>query len=122
MGVNPSIWSLLQEMLGMRGGNNMDIRPLTEEEKRLTWGDLFPRFRADGLLPLGLAQADRQLSLEDVLDQGSALDQFILELFQSSGQETRLGNAGPRVLANPPDSEPLSGFDAVLYLRQGEKR
>lgn len=122
MGVNPSIWSLLQEMLGLRGGNNMEIRPLTEEEKRLTWGELLPRFRSDGLLPLGVAQADRHLSLEDVLDQGSALDQFILELFQSSGQETRIGNAGPRVVANPPDSEPLSGFDAVLYLKPGETR
>jgi voltage-gated potassium channel len=122
MGANPSLWTLLQEMLGMRGAGGLDVRALSGDEKGLTWGELLPRFRADGLLPLGVAQVSRELSLEDLLDQGSALDQFILELFQSSGQETRLGDTGPRVLANPPDSERLAPFDAVLFLKPGATR
>jgi voltage-gated potassium channel len=122
MGANPSIWTFLQEVLGMRGHNHMAFRPLTGDERTLNWGELLARFRKDGGLPLALCQAGHQLSLEDVLDQGSALDQFILELFQSSGQETRIGDSGPRVLANPPDKERLDGYDAVLYLRPGEAR
>ncbi len=57
-----------------------------------------------------------------MLDDGSALDRFILELFESSGQETRIGDTGPRVLTNPPDEEKLEPFDAVLFLKPGEAR
>ncbi len=73
-------------------------------------------------MPLALCQVSKQLSLEDVLDESAALDQFILELFESSGQETRIGNTGPRVIANPPDTESLESYDAVLYLNPGATR
>ncbi|RWU02890.1 MULTISPECIES: potassium channel family protein [unclassified Pseudodesulfovibrio] len=122
IGVNPSLWTFVQELLGMRGSNHLQIQNLGSEEKTLTWGELTARFRNDGRLPLALCQISKQLSLEDVLDEGSALDQFILELFESSGQETRLGDTGPRVLANPPDAERLDQFDAVLFLKAGETR
>lgn len=122
MGSNPSMWTFLQEVLGMRGHNHMEFKPLGIEEKTLTWGELMVRFRADGRLPLALCQLSKQLSLEDILDDGSALDRFIIELFESSGQETRIGDTGPRVLANPPDSEKLEQFDAVLFLNPGEAR
>ena len=122
IGANPSMWTFLQELLGMRGNNHMEFKTLEKDEKELNWGQLLARFRRDGRLPLALCQISKQLSLEDVLDQGSALDQFILELFESSGQETRIGDSGPSVLANPPDSEKLEQYDAVLYLNPGEAR
>jgi len=122
MGANPSMWTFLQEVLGMRGHNHMEFKALNDEEKSLEWGELMTRYRGDGRLPLALCQMSKQLSLEDVLDDGSALDQFILELFESSGQETRIGDTGPRVMANPPDTEKLSDFDAVLYLNPGAAR
>lgn len=122
MGANPSMWTLLQEMLGMRGNNHLEFKSLSGDEKTLTWGELMARFRTDGRLPLALCQLSKHLSLEDVLDDGSALDRFILELFESSGQETRIGDTGPRVLANPPDSEKLDQFDAVLFLKPGAVR
>ncbi len=122
MGANPSMWTFLQEVLGMRGNNHMEFRTLSGEERLLDWGGLMVRYRKDGRLPLALCQMSKQLSLEDVLDQGSALDQFILELFESSGQETTMGDMGPRVLANPPDNEKLESYDAVLYLKPGEAR
>jgi len=122
MGANPSMWTFLQEILGMRGNNHMGFKSLTNEERRLSWGELMVRFRSDRRLPLALCQVSKQLSLEDVLDQGSALDQFILELFESSGQETNLGQSGPRVIANPPDDEQLESYDAVLFLYPGEAR
>jgi hypothetical protein len=59
------------------------------------------------------------LVLDDILDEGQALDSFILELFQNSGRDTRLGQQGPRVFINPPDAEPLAAYDAVLYLKPG---
>lgn len=122
MGTNPSMWTLLQEMLGMRGHNHLEFQPLSGEERGLDWGGLMARFREDGRLPLALCQLSRQLTLEDVLDDGSALDRFILELFESSGQETRIGDTGPRVLTNPPDVERLDEYDAVLFLKPGEAR
>ena len=122
MGANPSMWTFLQELLGMRGNNHMGFKDLTDEEKSLNWGELMTRFRSDGRLPLALCEVSKQLSLEDVLDEGSALDQFILELFESSGQETNIGETGPRVIANPPDDEQLESYDAVLFLYPGEAR
>lgn len=122
MGANPSMWTFLQEILGMRGNNHMGFQNLTHEEKQLSWGEMITHYRNDGRLPLALCQVSKQISLEDVLDQGSALDQFILELFESSGQETTMGHAGPRVVANPPDNEALAGYDAVLFLYPGEAR
>ncbi|WP_147819995.1 potassium channel protein [Salidesulfovibrio onnuriiensis] len=122
IGANPSMWSLVQEMLGMAGSNRMDFLPLSGEERLLNWGQLMARFRSDGRLPLALCQVGRQLSLEDVLDEGAALDQFILELFEYSGQDTSMGDMGPRVLANPPDDERLEAYDAVLFLKPGAAR
>ena len=80
IGANPSMWTFLQELLGMRGNNHMEFKTLENDEKTLTWGQLMARFRKDGRLPLALCQVSKQISLEDVLDQGSALDQFILEI------------------------------------------
>ncbi|WP_319469625.1 ion channel [uncultured Pseudodesulfovibrio sp.] len=122
MGANPSMWTFLQEVLGMRGSNHMEFQQLSSEEQHLNWGELMTRFRRDGRLPLALCQVSKQLSLEDVLDESAALDQFILELFESSGQETRIGNTGPRVIANPPDTESLESYDAVLFLNPGATR
>jgi len=120
LGAAPPAWSLLQTLLGLNGKPGLALRPLGEEDKKCTWGALAQTLRgADGSLPLALCQTARSLALEDVLDAGSALDQFILELFQSHGAETKLGSQGGSVLVNPPDSQPLAGYDAVLVLRSG---
>lgn len=121
MGQSPTIWGFVQGMFGLRGDNRLGFRALDAGERRLDWGRFAVQFRArDGSLPLALCQAGKTLRLEDILDEGSALDNFILELFQTAGQETRIGDAGPRVLTNPPDDQPLEGFDAVLYLTSGK--
>lgn len=120
MGAAPPAWHLLQSLLGLKGRPALALRPLSAGEKVGTWGALAKTLRrADGSLALALCQTAHTLSLEDVLDTGSALDQFILELFQSHGRETSMGSQGAQVLVNPPDSQPLSGFDGVLVLRAG---
>ncbi|MBN2141659.1 MAG: NAD-binding protein [Desulfovibrionaceae bacterium] len=120
MGANVSMWTFVQGLLGLRGASQLCFRGLSQEERSLTWGQLVDRARqADGSLPLALCQLSKGLSLEDILDQGSALDQFILELFQSSGRETKLGRQGPRVTTNPPGGMPVGEFDAVVLLRAG---
>jgi voltage-gated potassium channel len=107
-------------MLGLHGRPGLTLRPLSEAEKGATWGEFAPRLRSeDGSLPLALCQTARTLALEDILDAGSALDQFILELFQSHGRETKLGGQQASVLVNPPDAQPLAGYDGVLLLRAG---
>lgn len=122
LGSAPPAWSLLQTLLGLHGGRPLlGLRTLSAEDKCLTWGQFCQQLRrAEGCLPLALCQTARELALEDILDEGSALDQFILELFQSYGRETRLGSQGARVLANPPDAQALSGFDGVLLLARPE--
>jgi len=120
LGSAPPAWSLLQTMLGLHGRPGLALRPLSEVEKGTTWGEFAPRLRReDGSLPLALCQTARTLALEDILDAGSALDQFILELFQSHGRETKLGGQQASVLVNPPDAQPLAGYDGVLLLRAG---
>jgi voltage-gated potassium channel len=120
LGTAPPAWSLLQAMLGLQGRPGLALRPLSEEDKALSWGEFSGHLRRkDGGLALALCQTARSLALEDILDAGSALDQFILELFQSHGRETKLGSQGASVLVNPPDEQPLSSYDGVLVLRSG---
>lgn len=118
LGANPSMWTLLQNMLGLQGPEMLDFHTLRPEEKRFAWKDFARVLRErTGALPLALCQTSKELSLGDVLDEGSALDLFILELFESTGQKTQLGQQGPRVLVNPPDAEPLESYDGVLLLK-----
>ena len=120
LGSAPPAWNLLQAMLGLHGRPGLSLRRLSEEDRASTWGEFARNLRRqDGSLSLALCQTARSLALEDILDTGSALDQFILELFQSHGRETKLGSQGAGVLVNPPDSQPLAGYDGVLVLRSG---
>ena len=112
-------------MLGLHGRPGLALRKLSEGDKAMCWGEFSAaQRRHDGSLALALCQTARSLVLEDILDAGSALDQFILELFQSHGRETSLGSQGAGLLVNPPDSQALSGYDGVLVLRSlpGEER
>ncbi|GAB6125701.1 potassium channel family protein [Humidesulfovibrio idahonensis] len=120
LGAAPPAWQLLQSMIGLSGRPGIALRSLSQEERCLTWGELVPRLRhADGSLPLALCQTAHSLALEDILDTGSALDQFILELFQSHGRETKLGSREAGVLVNPADGQALAAYDGVLVLRAG---
>lgn len=121
MGKTPAVWQLLQQLVGQGGGGRLDFRRLTSEEKTHTWGEfLSGAATGSGILPLALCQEARELSLEDVLDQGQALDRFILELFTASGHKTELGRQLPDVMVNPPAAQKLEDFDGVLFLKPGE--
>ncbi|MDY7002108.1 MAG: two pore domain potassium channel family protein, partial [Thermodesulfobacteriota bacterium] len=87
-------------------------------EKRMAWGEFFQGVWArTGIMPLALCHESRELTLEDMLDEGSALDQFILELFTASGQQTQIGKQGPNILINPPPGQKLDMYDGVLFLK-----
>jgi voltage-gated potassium channel len=118
MGANPSMWTLLQNMMGLHGPELLDFHPIRPEEKHMVWRE-FSRILRDrtGALPLALCHTSKTLSLTDVLDEGSGLDRFILELFESAGQKTQLGQQGPQVIINPPDTTKLADFDGVLLLK-----
>jgi voltage-gated potassium channel len=118
LGSAPPAWSLIQALLGLHGRPGLGLLPLSDEDKAASWGEYSRDLRQqDGSLALALCQTARSLALEDILDAGSALDQFILELFQSHGRETKLGSQGASVLVNPPDSQLLASYDGVLLLR-----
>jgi voltage-gated potassium channel len=120
MGANPSVWPFFQYLLGLRGEGRLAYRRLGGEERRSTWRELLLAARErDGVLPLALCQESRSFTLKDMMDEGSALDQFILELFAAAGQQASLGQQGPQVLVNPPDAQRLEGYDGVLYLGPG---
>lgn len=120
MGANPSVWPFFQSLVGLSKEANLGFRRLSDEERATTWRDCLLSLRdAGGGLPLALWREAKGLSLEDVLDEGQALDNYILELFQATGHQTTLGRQGPRVLVNPPDATPLADFDGILYLKPG---
>ncbi len=120
MGSHAALGAVLEQVVGLEGQPLLGYRGLTPEEKSMTWGEFLATARHRGELPLGLCRMSRSLCLENVLDEGSALDQFILELFRSSGQKTALGMSGPQVVTNPGDTIFLDGFDAVVFLRPQE--
>jgi len=122
MGKTPVIWQFLQQMVGKGDGGRLDFRRLTAEEKTGTWGEFLADTAKDtGVLPLALCHEARDLSLEDMLDEGQALDRFILELFSASGRKTELGRQLPDVLVNPSPDQHLEGFDGILYLTPTQK-
>lgn len=120
MGANPSVWPFFQHLFGLQGAGLLGFRSLTSEEKSQTWGRLLLQERKQsGGLPLALCRQTKEVSLEDVLDEGSALDKFILELFAASGRNTLLGRSGPAVLVNPADEQLLDSYDGLLFLKSG---
>ena len=119
MGTSPSVWMLVNRLFGMHGASMIGYRLLSSEERQGTWGGLLADSRGRQELPLGVCRLSADISLEDVLDEGAALDGFILELFRNFGQRTALGSSGPEVVPNPPDETELRGYDAMLYLKAG---
>lgn len=121
MGNTPAFFPFFKQLAGSDTPGLLQCRFLSTEEKKLTWKTFLDRVRhEDATLPLALFKESNPIALQDILDQESALDHFILELFSSSGQSTQLGKQQPLVKINPPDDQPLSGFDAVMFLSAGE--
>jgi len=122
MGSNPSVWPFFQSLVGLQGSSNLDYRPLTPDEKQMVWRDFFQKvWLGQGDMPMALCHQSKELSLSDMLDEGSALDQFILELFQAAGEHTDLGQQGPNIIINPPPDHKLETYDGILFLRGAEK-
>ena len=118
LGANPSMWPFFQSLLGAREEGCLAYRTLSYEERKLSWGDFLGRVIAEtGILPLALCHESKDLSLQDMLDEGSALDQFILELFQATGQQTDLGRQGPSIIVNPVRTQSMDRYDGVLFLK-----
>ena len=120
MGINPSILSFFRNLLGIGNSGRLTFKPCSEEDKLKTWGELCLKTRqSEGALPVAACKLGKNISLQDVMDESSALDQFIMELFENSGHPTALGLQGPEVKMNPPDSEPMAQYDALLIINAG---
>lgn len=117
MGEHPALWQFLERLLGSPGQRAMAARPLSREEHGLRWSELVARsMTEDGRLPVAVFRLKRDITIKELLDADSALDQFILELFAAYGQEGRLGSQGPTVVVNPGDAVDLAGFDGLILL------
>ena len=117
MGEHPALWHFMERLLGTPGHRAMQARPLAHEERGLRWSQLVARSMADGgLLPVAVFRIKRDITIKELLDADTALDQFILELFAAYGQEGRIGNQGPVVLVNPGDEVDLNAFDGCIVL------
>lgn len=120
MGQNGAYWGFLQALLGMRENSLLGMRNITDEEQKLSWGELAASERKANMnLPLAMCKSSRDLSLQDVLDEGSALDSFILELFENAGQETGMGSQGTRIIPNPSDEASMKDFDTLIFMKSG---
>lgn len=117
MGTSPSMWSFFRNLLGIGESAMLQFRICNTEERKLNWGELSSKIRnSSGSLPVAACKLGKNLTLQDVLDEGSALDQFIMELFKNSGQDTSLGMQGPKVQMNPPDNKSMEEYDALLVI------
>lgn len=117
MGEHPALWHFMERLLGGQGQRAMQARPLSHEERGLRWSQLVARSLADGRrLPVAVFRLKRDITIKELLDADSALDQFILELFAAYGQEGRIGRQGPTVVVNPGDEVDLGGFDGLIVL------
>ncbi|TIH13046.1 potassium channel protein [Marinifilum sp. JC120] len=117
MGASPSMWSFFRNLLGIGESGKLQFRTCNAEERTMNWGELSSRIKNNsGGLPVAACKLGKNLTLQDVLDEGSALDQFIMELFKNSGQDTSLGMQGPKVQMNPQDDEPMAEYDALLVI------
>jgi voltage-gated potassium channel len=124
IGAHPGLIDFLQAIMGGAAaghedqGRRLAHRPLSDQEKKMSWPALAAQaLAADGSLVLAVYALAKDLTLQDLLSEGSALDTFILELFAAAGQNTSVGEGGSRVVVNPGGKTDLSGFDGVLYLR-----
>ncbi|MFP5259430.1 MAG: potassium channel family protein [Acidobacteriota bacterium] len=117
MGEHPALWHFLERLLGGPEQRAMQARPLTHEEHGLKWSQLVAKSLGDGRrLPVAVFRLKRDITIKELLDADSALDQFILELFAAYGQEGRIGRQGPTVVVNPGDEVDLGGFDGLIVL------
>lgn len=120
MVATPSILPFFQNLIGLGSKGMLRYKRLTPDEKQQKWGALSQTERTrNGTLPMALCKESKSFNLQDMLDASSALDQFVLELFQASGRSTQLGHTLPEVMVNPDDSQALAGFDGVLLLAPG---
>lgn len=120
MGSHPVLWNLIHTLVGHAEGKALGYRRMEADERGMPWKDLVRKILdKDGVLPLAACRLKRDVTLEELMDQDSALDNFILQLFNAYGHETTLGERGPAVLVNPADSADLSDFDGILFLNVG---
>lgn len=118
MGATPSVWPFFQTLFGLQGGSRLTYRRLSTDEKTGEWRHVFQDERdKTGALPLALCREPKNLSLDEVLDEGSALDSFIMELFAASGRSMEMGQQSAQVLVNPADEIKLAQYDGVLSLK-----
>lgn len=121
IGEHPALWHFLERLLGEAGHRGMGARLFTREERSLRWSQLVAKAASSGgELPVAVFRLKRDITIKDLLDADSALDQFILELFTAYGQEGRIGQQGPNVVPNPGDGVDLAAFDGVVVLRLGQ--
>jgi voltage-gated potassium channel len=122
MGEHPALWHFMERLMGETDHRGMGARAFSREERGLRWSELVARAAAaGGDLPVAVFRLRRDITIKELLDADTALDHFILELFEAYGQEGRLGQEGPSVLVNPGDGVDLTGYDGLVFLRLGRR-
>lgn len=122
LGEHPALWHFMERLLGAAGHRGMGARALTKEERSQRWSQLVAKAAAEGGdLPVAVFRLKRDITIKELLDADSALDQFILELFAAYGQEGRIGQQGPSVVVNPGDGVNLGDYEGLVLLRLGDR-
>lgn len=122
MGATPAVWPFFKNLIRIGSPGGLDYRRLSREEKQMKWKDLVLAAREkEEVLPLALCRESRDILLSDIMDEGQALDSFIMELFSASGRSAEVGHAGPKVLVNPHSDQAAESYDGILFLRPGDQ-
>ncbi|MDQ7031936.1 MAG: potassium channel family protein [Desulfonauticus sp.] len=113
VGISPFVFTFMNKLL-TNSNEILKQRSLSAEEKQLTWQEF--KEKNKGIIPLALCKEKSSISLSQIMDDNTALDVFIQEMFTASGVEEQFNALEPDVRLNPEPTTILSQFDAVIYI------
>lgn len=101
------------------GPSGLERRRLPSGFVGKTFGQLSQHFRQEGLLALGVVSEARQVTLEEMLQEGSSfVEEFVRDTFKEAEMEEYLSGSrtNVQVRLNPPDDYVLSEGDWAITI------
>jgi voltage-gated potassium channel len=118
--LSPGLDLAIRELMTVEVENDLMVNPIPEGVRGKTFKDLHTWFRDRKALLVGVIVEEKVLNLEDVLvDDFSAIDQFIRSTFTAAGKDMIAhGKGKTEVVLNPPDDRVIGPNDAAIIISQ----
>ena len=117
LGHSSNYYLFFKQLTSLSDAGILGQRKISFLEKNKTWQEVFNTLLTEHILPVALCRQKKEIYLQDILNETSALDKFIVDLFAAAGKETKLGAGGPTIVINPKPDTSLKDFDTILYFK-----